>query len=213
MLLSVFGMASCSETEDTVDEWVYVNRTSAKDSTILDWKAGNEKAFLDTLAYAEQRIKAGDTSWKIILKWSLQGQTALDGTSVSSLSYNAEDHIVVHVLENGAGTESPRLTDSVKVSYRGRLLPSRSYTDGYVFDQSYRGEFNPKTALSSRFAFVGTYAVIDGWTTALLQMHEGDRWMVYIPYDMAYGATSSDNLPAYSMLRFDMYLDEIIKKP
>ena len=45
---------------------------------------------------------------------------------------------------------------------------------------------------------------IDGFTTALMQMHEGDRWMVYIPYNLGYGTETTDNIPAYSTLVFDL---------
>ena len=94
-------------------------------------------------------------------------------------------------------------TDSVLIHYRGRLLPSTSYEEGYVIDESYTGEFNDETALPVKM-YVGD--LIDGFTTALMQMHIGDRWMVYIPNTLGYGSSESTNVPAYSMLRFDIKL-------
>ena len=40
-------------------------------------------------------------------------------------------------------------------------------------------------------------------------MHIGDHWLVYIPYQLAYGSTQSSSsvIPAYSMLRFEIVLD------
>ena len=75
------------------------------------------------------------------------------------------------VLKSGNGNQ-PTSNDSVTVHYRGTL------TDGTVFDSSYeRGE--PVTFQVAR--------VISGWSEALQLMHEGDKWQIYIPSDLAYG--------------------------
>lgn len=78
------------------------------------------------------------------------------------------------VLEEGdASKPSPTPTNRVDVYYEGRLAEG-----GAVFDSSYaRGE--PAT--------FGVTQVISGWTEALQLMHPGDRWMVYLPADIAYG--------------------------
>ena len=96
----------------------------------------------------------------------------------------------------------PLFTDKVSTHYRGRLIP---LYDGskVVFDQSYRGELDTETAVSVEFAVSG---VIEGWTTALQHMVEGDRWEVYIPYNLAYGAYGQSSIPGYSTLIFDMQL-------
>jgi len=75
------------------------------------------------------------------------------------------------VMEFGEG-ESPSADSTVKVDYHGTLI------DGTVFDSSVnRGEpieFN-----------VG--GVITGWTEALQLMKIGDKWKLFIPYQLAYG--------------------------
>ncbi|MBQ8989018.1 MAG: FKBP-type peptidyl-prolyl cis-trans isomerase [Prevotella sp.] len=115
------------------------------------------------------------------------------------------DYIYVEVLETGSGTENPMFTDSVWVAYRGRLIPTTSYPDGAVFDQSYIGDFSWHTADFSKFC---VSALVSGFTTALLEMHPGDRWRVHIPYMLGYGTTasSSGTIPAYSDLTFDIAL-------
>lgn len=138
----------------------------------------------------------------------MQNQTPnkdANGNTVS-LTYKDVDYIVVHVLDKGKGSGCPMYTDSVKVSYRGRMLGTDTYPAGYVFDKTFDGTYDKTTAQ------VATYAVnslVDGFTTALLNMHIGDRWMVYMPYQLAYGTTqsSSSTIPAYSMLRFEIVLD------
>jgi FKBP-type peptidyl-prolyl cis-trans isomerase FklB len=75
------------------------------------------------------------------------------------------------VLKSGDG-KSPLKTDTVRVHYHGTL------PDGTVFDSSKeRGE-------PIEFPVTG---VIKGWTEALLKMKVGDKWMLYIPSDLAYG--------------------------
>ncbi|MHA3773950.1 FKBP-type peptidyl-prolyl cis-trans isomerase [Verrucomicrobiota bacterium sgz303538] len=76
------------------------------------------------------------------------------------------------VLKQGEG-KSPKATDTVSVHYKGTLI------DGKEFDSSYkRGE--PAEFPVNR--------VIKGWTEALQLMKEGDKWMLYIPSNLAYGS-------------------------
>lgn len=37
-------------------------------------------------------------------------------------------------------------------------------------------------------------------------MHPGDRWMIYIPYELGYGSRTSGPIPAYSTLIFEVEL-------
>ena len=119
----------------------------------------------------------------------------------------AVDHIVVHVLKEGTGSGCPLYTDSVRVNYSGRMLPSTSYPAGFVFDKSYYGDFDPKTAHPVTLAMQGQRAVVDGFSTAL------DRWKIYIPHQLGYGADGSRNsttqayiVQPYSTLIFDVTL-------
>ena len=120
-----------------------------------------------------------------------------DDTSVGKNS----DYIYVEVLAKGDGTESPIFTDTCRVAYRGRLLPSKSYKEGYVFDQSYLGDFDVRT-----MGVVDNASWVSGFATALQNMHIGDHWRVYIPYDLAYGSSENGTIPSYSNLIFDVYL-------
>ncbi len=76
------------------------------------------------------------------------------------------------VLDSGDGKQ-PQAIDTVTVHYEGKLL------DGSIFDSSYeRGQH-------ISFPVNG---VIAGWQEALQLMHEGDKWQVFIPADLAYGS-------------------------
>jgi|LAHS01.1.fsa_nt_gb FKBP-type peptidyl-prolyl cis-trans isomerase FklB len=180
-LAAVAGLASCSETNDDENEFA-------------DWQNKNETYFNNLYSSASSQ------GLKVIRNWSFN-----DG--VATHNY---DNIVVKVLKSGSGSGSPLYTDSVRVHYQGRLIPSKTYTQGLVFDQSWSGEFNLQTA---RPATLLVSQNIDGFTTALMNMHIGDRWLVYIPYQLGYGTTgsSSGGIPGYSTLVFDITLDSYFR--
>lgn len=97
------------------------------------------------------------------------------------------------VVKQGTG-QMPKATDRVKVHYRGSLI------DGTVFDSSIdRGE--PIT--------FGVGQVIKGWTEALQLMPVGSKWMLYIPYDLAYGGRDTGSIKAFSNLIFEVELLDI----
>lgn len=120
------------------------------------------------------------------------------------LAANAEEDGVVVldsglqylVLESGdASGPMPEASDAVLAHYHG------TFTDGSVFDSSIdRGE-------PAQF---GLNQVIAGWTEALQLMRVGDKWRLFIPYDLAYGETGSPPvIPPFATLIFDVELLEI----
>ena len=103
--------------------------------------------------------------------------------------------------KKGAGTVSPFYTDSVSVSYRGKLI------NGDIFEETFiSNELKPETA--GRTTLYLNKSVV-GMTTALQDMHVGDLWEVYIPWNLAYGSSASGSIPKYSDLIFELYLAEI----
>lgn len=183
LVAALSGLSSCSEEDDVIEEYP-------------NWKSYNETWWESLYSATEQNIADGDASWKIIRGYTYPETATVDKTG----------SIIVHVEEEGTGSGCPLYTDTVRVHYRGRLLPSTTYTSGYIFDSSYSGDFNPSTAAPVDFA---VSAVIDGWITALQQMHIGDRWKVYVPYQLGYGKSdygSTNVIPGYSTLVFDIML-------
>eukprot|EP01094_Clydonella_sp_ATCC50884_P017559 TRINITY_DN3079_c0_g1_i1.p1 TRINITY_DN3079_c0_g1~~TRINITY_DN3079_c0_g1_i1.p1 ORF type:complete len:149 (-),score=55.83 TRINITY_DN3079_c0_g1_i1:124-570(-) len=81
--------------------------------------------------------------------------------------------LMYEVVKSGdASGASPGASTRCDVHYAGRLI------DGTEFDSSY------KRGKPSTFA---PNQVIKGWTEALQMMHEGDKWILHIPSDLAYG--------------------------
>ena len=115
-------LTSCSEDDGTTDEYA-------------DWQSRNETFFAERYATAKAN---SDGTWRTYLNWTLDGQQPYP-SGKGSITYKSTDYIAVQVLKSGTGTESPLITDSVRVHYRGRLIPTTSHSEGYVFDQSYKG--------------------------------------------------------------------------
>jgi FKBP-type peptidyl-prolyl cis-trans isomerase FklB len=83
----------------------------------------------------------------------------------------------------------------VECHYEGRLI------SGTVFDSSYqRGET----------ATFGVTQVIAGWVEALQLMKEGDKWQLFIPYNLAYGERGAGaQIPPFATLIFDVELIKV----
>ena len=198
IILSMGLFTSCTEKDNTVEEFA-------------DWQSKNDTYWNKLYTTTQQKIKSGDTSWKIILNYTFQNQKQ---TSGSALTYSPENYIIAHVEQAGTGTTSPLYSDSVSMHYMGRLIPSTTYTSGLIFDKSWSSDtFNATTSRPNHSSIGLSYdaqgksaSLVDGFTTALMSMHRGDHWTVYIPYQLGYGATSAGLVPAYSILIFDLRL-------
>ena len=103
--------------------------------------------------------------------------------------------VIIKILEKGEGDRSPRANHVVTVHYKGSLI------NGKVFDNSWERGYPEAFRLSD---------LIVGWQIALTQMHVGDHWMVYIPYEVGYGTRASGPIPAYSTLIFEVKLVAIM---
>ena len=102
-----------------------------------------------------------------------------------------ESGLQYKVIESGDG-EQPKATDTVTTHYRGTLI------DGREFDSSYKRD---------KPASFPVKGVIKGWTEALQLMHVGDKWQLFVPSELAYGATKrSELIEANSTLIFEIEL-------
>lgn len=52
--------------------------------------------------------------------------------------------------------------------------------------------------------------VIDGFSTALQHMKEGDIWEIWVPWELGYGSSGSGSIPGYTTLVFEIELMEIM---
>jgi FKBP-type peptidyl-prolyl cis-trans isomerase FklB len=110
-------------------------------------------------------------------------------TTASGLQYK--------VLVAGPGSgPTPKDTSKVRVHYKGTLI------DGKEFDNSYKRNQPAEFPLNQ---------VIKGWTEALQLMHVGDKYELYIPYELAYGEEGrGETIPPASLLIFEVELLNIL---
>jgi len=179
----LFVLVSCSETNE--------------EDRFVNWQARNQH-YLDSIVNLAQKNVSGE--WKILKSYTLPS----DNPNDINHAINPLDYIYVKVLEEGNGVGETMYEDTVRVHYRGKLI------NGDVFDQSYKGTLKPEFARPQEFK---VSSLINGWTTALQQMKEGDRWEIFIPWSLAYGpgmmAGSSTTILDYSVLHFDLQLVKV----
>ncbi|WP_314410220.1 FKBP-type peptidyl-prolyl cis-trans isomerase [Pseudomonas kuykendallii] len=143
------------------------------------------EAFASLQKRAEERMKTvGEENAKAGKKF-LEDNGKREGvtTTASGLQYE--------VLKKADGAQ-PKPTDVVTVHFEGKLI------DGKVFDSSIeRG-----TPID-----LPVNGVIPGWVEGLQLMHVGEKFKLYIPSELAYGAQSpSPMIPANSVLVFELEL-------
>lgn len=117
--------------------------------------------------------------------------------------------IYVKVLKEGEDTQQIFYNSKVKCYYTGSFVaeyPDRNIEAGDIFDSSEPPYQNP-----AEFEVNG---VVDGFTTALMNMHVGDRWEVWMPSQLAYGSSGMSKngviiIPGYSALKFEIEVVQI----
>ena len=201
LFAAVLGLASCAETDNTYDPYG-------------DWQSRNAKWYEDTVQVARQAIAQAKAEygedWEEHCQWRMYKSLLRSTASVGPVT----DSICVRILERGAdpfGKGSPASNDTVHVSYRGWLMPVYNYIGNGsemgmvqdVFDTSYYGDYNPETAAPT---LMSVRNLIEGFSTAVQYMVEGDDWMIFIPYTLAYGSEGSGKIPGYSTLQFRIHM-------
>ena len=190
LLFSVsLAVTSCEETDGVVDPY-------------FNWQERNE-LYIDSIARVANANLGNEVGqWKAVHTYKFN-------PPINDLNPDVRDYVYCKILEKGTGTVKPLYSDSVAAHYRGQLIP---LYDGQkvVFDQSFQGELKEDLAVPVTFGlWEGVGGVIEGWSSALPQMVEGDRWEVHIPYQLGYGIYGRNEIPGYSALVFDIQLVKI----
>lgn len=201
-LLPLVGFTAC---DDNIAE-------TDNDEFSHDWVNRNAKFFDERMADAKKAIADAQNTygqdWENHCDWRIYRSFAKMPGGVTA------DSICVKITERGTGSGYPLYTDSVRVNYIGRLIPTENYPDGRVFDHS--GLYEDKDyVFSPEFCSPTSLLVsslIEGFTTALMEMRIGDRWRVYMPQELGYMSASAGLIPPYSALTFDIQLKGFYRK-
>ncbi|MEQ1586485.1 MAG: FKBP-type peptidyl-prolyl cis-trans isomerase [Cyclobacteriaceae bacterium] len=131
---------------------------------------------------------------KKVANMKAEGQAFLDANKLKDGVKVTASGLQYQVITSGNG-KTPTAADNVTVHYTGKLL------DGTVFDSSVERN-EPAT--------FGVGQVIPGWTEALQLMHEGDKWILFIPSELGYGERGAGGqIPPYSALIFEVELIKV----
>lgn len=193
-LLGIFfslsiGITSCSKDTQVADPY-------------SDWAVRND-AYIDSIASICANPPAGE-SWQKVLNYKLQSASD-EGLGYQNYTPGKNDYVYMKLFPQDNIEPlgiSPLSTDTVSVHYRGKLI------NGTVFDQSFSGNWNADVSEPRKFCTVGNS--ITGWSTALMQMKEGQHVELYIPAALGYKSVARDEIPAYSALVFDVRLEKVI---
>lgn len=96
------------------------------------------------------------------------------------------------ILKESQSKKSPSAFKNVVINYTGKFV------NGEIFDQGDSAVFNLQD-------------VIKGFSQGVQYMTIGSRYILYIPYYLAYGAKGFGNIPPCKTLIFDIELLEIKK--
>jgi FKBP-type peptidyl-prolyl cis-trans isomerase FklB len=197
-ILSFFILlSSCSS--DTEEYNAYVN-----------WEARNKTWYEQIADSARTAIRSAraqyGNNWEQHCDWRMLKSLQRSQTKQSG---NTTDSVCVRILNRGTGDISPTFSDTIRVSFRGWLMPTKNAegaTEELCFTQTYYGDYSPATA-APQLAAVGAFT--EGFSTVLQYMVVGDDWLVYIPQELFYGSEAKDVIPAYSTAKFRIQLAAI----
>lgn len=97
-----------------------------------------------------------------------------------------------YVITNPGSGPQPSASSDVEVKYKGYLA------NGSVFDES--------TNAGVKFNLAN---VIKGWQEGIPLFKKGGKGQLFVPSALAYGSQSQNNIPAYSVLIFDIELRDV----
>lgn len=137
-------------------------------------------------------------------------------------SKSGNGFIMYKVIKEGEidPDQMPIFTDNVKTHYTGWYKRFWTKEDTFIDDNGFTFQNKiifdttaiegSETEKSSEFS---VSKVVDGFSTALQHMHVGDKWEIWIPWQLGYGAYdySAGGISAYSTLVFELELVEIVK--
>lgn len=100
--------------------------------------------------------------------------------------------VLYEEIKSGEDTRAVSPRSIVTCHYKGSLI------NGKVFDNSRRGNCPAAFRVNE---------LINGFQIALVNMHIGDHWRVFIPSDMGYGPRGAGrDIPGHSTLVFEIEL-------
>ena len=183
--LAALLFASCEEVQEA--------------SKYDNWQARNE-AFIDSIARETGDVLVATEEDALNMPVGKMFKVMLNSASVYCRKVKA----------NPSGRR-PLYTETTSLYYCGSLITGDVFEgnfDGYTaVDQILSGDKNPTEFDAPRDFTVSGWL----WTDPIQFMREGERWLMYFPWEGAYGESGKNNIPGYSVLTFDVDFVEIVE--
>lgn len=151
--------------------------------------------------------------------WKESGEMAFAKKASSSeyetiMSESKNGSIAYKVLESGDG-EKPLYTSTVKVRYTGWYKTADwDKDDTFVNEDGVKVKnkyvFDSTADRNNVPAVFSVSGVVDGFSTALQHMRVGDKWEVWMPWQLGYGSNGQSTIPGYTTLVFEIELVEVL---
>ena len=156
-----------------------------------------QKPLVDPDAYRPRIQKLAEAGQaKVTEKASAAGREFLDKAAKEKGAVKTDSGLIYLSLKDGAGA-SPKVSDKVKVHYRGTL------TNGTEFDSSYKRGQPIEFPLGN---------VIKCWTEGVQKMKVGGKAKLVCPPEIAYGDRGAGGvIPPNATLVFEVELIDIGK--
>jgi FKBP-type peptidyl-prolyl cis-trans isomerase FklB len=130
------------------------------------------------------------------LAWKKEGEAFLAANKTNPDVTVTSTGLQYKILATSQSQLKPKTTSYIRVNY------TASFCNGTIFDSGTNTTF-----------FVNS--LISGFKEALLKMKLGEKWILYIPNDLAYGSTGTKNtageyvVPPYSVIVYEVELVQI----
>lgn len=146
----------------------------------------NDDAYQDYLDQQEEDFRKAREQY--LIDSTLIVNYLADNDSIAS--YHNETGIFYHILDEGDNFH-PDAYSSIRVWYKGMLL------DGTVFDQT-------SNDVTSNTLYLG--GLISGWRIGVPLIGNGGKIILYLPSYFAFGNVENGDIPANSVLIFEIHL-------
>ena len=144
-VLALCAFVACKDEDDTYDPYA-------------NWPARNAEYFAQIATEARDSIalakaQHGD-QWESHCNWRMFKSTTKSPNALGAMT----DSICVYIEQRGTGRGCPTWSDTVRVNYRGYLMPTQNVVNGEwreertVFSQSFIGEMNTQIIVPTQMA-------------------------------------------------------------
>ncbi len=202
LLLWAGMLTSCDEVEEVS---IYDN-----------WEARNQ-AFTDSIhaLAADRLVPLGSSETTGKVKVEDIADNVVFALETTASTNEAKQYVYCKKVKRAGVSlgDPPVLTDAVSVFYYGTNILGERFDGNFKgFSATDKGTLDAAQKAPTAFDSPAEFKVsevIAGWTVALQYMHEGERWMLYIPHQSAYGTSDNGNILGYSALTFDLQLEQV----